>query len=163
MATYPRSQSRIQEQKGRDAARLAAEILFIAAWAQCVTQQEVKSRAEAEALRKQAERFFVPVLESNLLTFEMLNLVQEGYAALIAWLDKAALSLKPLVRVQTTTRLPCHLLAWQLYGDTARGEELVALNNVATPAFMPTDFLAPSPDLSGHPLPQAGEGNRIMK
>ncbi|MEW6121653.1 MAG: hypothetical protein AB1698_03510 [Pseudomonadota bacterium] len=43
----------------------------------------------------------------------------------------------PLVRVETGLSLPSSLLAYDLYGDPARGEELVARNRSATPLVMP--------------------------
>ncbi|WP_323011122.1 hypothetical protein [Paracoccus sp. (in: a-proteobacteria)] len=44
----------------------------------------------------------------------------------------------PLVRVETGLSLPSSALAWDLYGDPSRGEELVARNRSGTPLLMPT-------------------------
>jgi len=46
-------------------------------------------------------------------------------------------SLVPLVRVETALSMPASVLAFQLYGDASRGEELVARNGVLTPLVMP--------------------------
>ncbi len=44
----------------------------------------------------------------------------------------------PLVRVETGVSLPSSVMAWDLYGDPTRGEELVSRNRSGTPLLMPT-------------------------
>lgn len=56
-----------------------------------------------------------------------------------------AADLKPLVQVQTQRSVPSSVLAWELYGDPERGEELVARNRTMTPLFMPTKVVALAP------------------
>ena len=58
--------------------------------------------------------------------------------------DQAS-SLKPLVRVDVARSNPSTALAWRLYGDPARGAELVARAAGGTPMFMPTSFIAVNP------------------
>lgn len=53
--------------------------------------------------------------------------------------------LQPVIRVATTTSVPSSALAWSLYADPARAEDLVARNRVGTPLFMPTSIEALSP------------------
>lgn len=53
--------------------------------------------------------------------------------------------LRPLVQVQTPRSMPATALAWALYGDPARAEELVARNRVGASLFMPTTIEAVSP------------------
>lgn len=48
----------------------------------------------------------------------------------------------PVVRVETGLSLPSSLLAFDLYGDPARGRELVLRNGVGAPLVMPTAFEA---------------------
>jgi len=64
-----------------------------------------------------------------------------------AHLVRQATSLQPVVRVDAGRSFPSTAIAWNLYGDPARAEELVARNRAATPLFMPASFeaLAPSP------------------
>ncbi|SCM73355.1 putative Mu-like prophage DNA circulation protein [uncultured Pleomorphomonas sp.] len=74
----------------------------------------------------------------------------EWYGGLIgAALDamsRDAADLKPLVRVETGLSLPSTLVAWRLYGDPSRADELVARNKVATSCFMPAAMTAVAPD-----------------
>lgn len=51
-------------------------------------------------------------------------------------------TLAPVLHVETGMRLPSSLLAFDLYGDAARGEELVGRNGHHAPLLMPTDFEA---------------------
>lgn len=53
-----------------------------------------------------------------------------------------AATLAPVLRVETGMRLPSSLLAFDLYGDAARGDELVGRNGHHAPLLMPTDFEA---------------------
>lgn len=65
-----------------------------------------------------------------------------------AHLVRQASSLQPVVRVNAGRSFPSTALAWSLYGDPARAEELVARNRVATPLFMPAAFEALAPSAS---------------
>lgn len=56
-----------------------------------------------------------------------------------------SLDLRPIVIVSTPLPMPATLLAWALYGDPQRADELVDRNRAATPAFMPTRFEALAP------------------
>lgn len=57
-------------------------------------------------------------------------------------LSRAALDLKPVVRIAAARSFPATALAWRLYGDPERAAELVDRNRVSTPAFMPAEFEA---------------------
>lgn len=74
----------------------------------------------------------------------------EWYGGLIGTaldaISRDAANLKPLVRVETGLSLPSTLLAWQLYGDPTRADELVQRNKVATACFMPAVLTAVAPD-----------------
>lgn len=56
-----------------------------------------------------------------------------------------SLDLRPIVMVSTPMPMPATALAWALYGDPQRADELVDRNRAATPAFMPTRFEALAP------------------
>jgi prophage DNA circulation protein len=66
----------------------------------------------------------------------------EAVRQAIDYLGRGALDLKPVVLVEAMRSFPSTLLAWRLYGDPERAEELVARNGVSTPLFMPTSFEA---------------------
>lgn len=52
-------------------------------------------------------------------------------------LSRLATSLAPVVRVETGLSLPSSLIAWDLYGDPARGQEIMGRNRTGTPMLMP--------------------------
>jgi prophage DNA circulation protein len=60
----------------------------------------------------------------------------------IDYLGRGALDLKPVVLVDAMRSFPSTVLAWRLYGDPERAEELVERNNCTTPLFMPTTLEA---------------------
>ena len=57
-----------------------------------------------------------------------------------------AADLQPIVRVRTPRSAPSSALAYALYQEPSRAQELVARNGVLTPLFMPTALDALSPD-----------------
>jgi prophage DNA circulation protein len=60
----------------------------------------------------------------------------------IDFLGRGALDLKPVVLVEAMRSFPSTVLAWRLYGDPERAEELVERNAVSTPLFFETSFEA---------------------
>ena len=52
---------------------------------------------------------------------------------------------QPVVRVEASRSFPSTALAWSLYGDPTRAEELVRRARCGTPLFMPATFEAVSP------------------
>jgi prophage DNA circulation protein len=51
-------------------------------------------------------------------------------------------SLAPVVLVELGVSLPANVLAYRLYGDPGRSQELIDRNRIATPCFMPRRFEA---------------------
>lgn len=62
--------------------------------------------------------------------------------AAIVHLSRTAASATPVVMLETGIAMPSSLLAFDLYGDPARGGEIVERNRAATPMLMPTRFEA---------------------
>lgn len=58
------------------------------------------------------------------------------------FLSRAIVDLAPYVIVKIGAALPSNVLAWRLYADPMRAGELDRLNRVATPCFMPREFVA---------------------
>ena len=137
MSEYPRSQTRQQSEAGREAARVAVRIAFAAAFAESLDAMDIRSRADAEALRLRCADIFEPLLQSPALDEETLPLLVHLYGTCVAYLVKAGLDLAPVVRVTAAERLPSTLLAWQLYQDPARAIELVDRNDTGLAFFMP--------------------------
>jgi prophage DNA circulation protein len=63
----------------------------------------------------------------------------------IAGLDDLALTVAPLAVIRSTRSLPAPILAWQLYGDVERCDEIVARAGSLMPLFMPKELLLPAP------------------
>lgn len=61
------------------------------------------------------------------------------------YLSRTAAERAPAVRVETGVSLPSTLLAYDLYGDAGRAQELVDRNRVATSLVMPVSFEAVAP------------------
>lgn len=66
----------------------------------------------------------------------------EAVRQAIDYLGRGAMDLKPVVQVEAMRSFPSTVLAWRLYGDPERAEELVERNAVTTPLFFPTSFEA---------------------
>ena len=72
-------------------------------------------------------------------SYEALRTVR---AAVSADLSERGASLSPMVTVNRAMPLPSLVLAYQLYQDATRSDELVAEADPRNPAFMPLSFLA---------------------
>lgn len=60
-------------------------------------------------------------------------------------LVRLAVDLQPIVQVEAARSFPATALAWSLYGDPSRADELVRRNRCGTPLFMPARIEAVSP------------------
>lgn len=143
--TEPRARSRREELAGRETARLAVRIAFAAAFAECLSLAEIRSRADAEAYRRRCAEIFEPMLASPLLDDETLPLLRDLYSRAVGYLVRIGLDLKPIVRVTAGERLPSTLLAWQLYQDPSRAAEICDRNDISTPFFCPVTLDAEQP------------------
>lgn len=146
MSEYPRSKSRIAEERGREMARAFARLMAALAFARGVLRVAFSSRQQAEAYRERLVTMMEPLLELAARDQRLLTTVGEAYGTALQALDARILSLKPIARVTTGESQPACLIAWQLYGDTERAAELVRLNGARCPEFMPETLLAPMPD-----------------
>ncbi|MGU3539975.1 hypothetical protein [Methylobacterium sp. A54F] len=63
-----------------------------------------------------------------------------------AYLVQRATTLQPVVQVSANRAFPSTLIAWDLYGDPGRADELVLRNRCGTPLFMPATIEAVAPD-----------------
>jgi prophage DNA circulation protein len=57
-------------------------------------------------------------------------------------LAAAALDTAPLIEVDTTLSYPASAMAFALYGDPSRADEILARNEIGTPLFLPGQFEA---------------------
>lgn len=142
----PRSASRKAEARGRESAALYARLIAALAFARGVLRLTFASREEAVQARARIVALMEPLLELASAEAVLLDVVVDAYGGAVAALDAATLSLKPLVRVETGESLPVCLVAWHLYADTERAEELTQLNGDRTPEFMPPRMIGMEPE-----------------
>ena len=145
MPAEPRATSRRAARAMASTLRDTVRALAAAAYARRAMQTAYDTRNAATVAREALSRLIDPILDGASLdeaSFADLATVQ-GLAS--GHLVDVMTGLKPIVRVETTIPLTASLLAWQLYGDTSRADELVARNAVAEPCFMPllVESLAP--------------------
>lgn len=147
--SYPRSTSRIVEQRGRQSAATFARLIAALAFARGCLRLDLASRQQAEQVRARMVALMEPLLDLAATDGDVLRVVVEAYGQALAAIDSEILTLKPVVRVVTGESQPACLLAWQIYADTERAAELVRLNNARCPEFMPVEILAALPDDAG--------------
>jgi prophage DNA circulation protein len=126
------------------AAVACVEAALLAEVAVAVAEQSYGDRPTAQAaagrLAALADASLERVAEQG--GEEIWRAASEAVRQGIDHLGRGALDLKPVVLVESMRSLPSTVLAWRLYGDPERAEELVARNGVTTSLFMPTSFEA---------------------
>lgn len=79
---------------------------------------------------------------------DIYGILSEAANQATEFLIAEASELRPVVRVEAMRSWPSTSLAWSLYGDPARAQELVDRNRCGTPLFMPSVIEALSPDVT---------------
>jgi len=102
---------------------------------------------DAEALKAQVTTLFdgevtIAADAGDCATYEMLLRLE---AAVAQDLDARGSQLPALMTVTTAVPLPAPVLAYQLYGDATRADDLIARADPPHPAFLPTTLQALSP------------------
>jgi hypothetical protein len=85
---------------------------------------------------------------ANFAGADVFGILAEAARQASAFIVAQASQLRPVVQVDAARSFPSTALAWSLYGDPSRAQELVDRNRVGTSLFMPASFEALSPDLS---------------
>jgi len=130
----------------------AVEGSILGAYALGVARSVLRDRRAVEAARRALLDRAEPILER--VAIHLGSAAYDALAEVIrqaaSHLSQLALDLAPLVIVDVPRSLPATALAFHLYGDPERAQELVGLNGVSTPLFMPTRVIAYAPgrDLS---------------
>jgi prophage DNA circulation protein len=128
-------------------ARLIAacfEAVFLAEAAAALASRTYPDRPTALEARAQLAALAGPALEQIARTAgeAVWRASSDAVRQALDHLARAALDLKPVVLVQTARSYPSTALAWRLYGDPARAEELVRRNRIGTSLFMPASIEA---------------------
>ncbi|WP_315728750.1 DNA circularization N-terminal domain-containing protein [Bradyrhizobium sp. SZCCHNS2015] len=121
-------------------ARLAA----LTAWAEAMLRAAYPDRPAGVTARGQvAERFEVEQFNTFGADDAALYVAMEDLRGrVIDYFTRLINDLSPVIAVETAISLPSLALAWSLYADPARADELVARNRVRHPSLMPKQFEA---------------------
>lgn len=104
------------------------------------------SRQDAQAARTAiSDRADTVYSEASVYGPETIAWLVSMTGAATLYLSRTAAERAPAVRVETGVSLPATLLAYDLYGDAGRAQELVDRNRVATSLVMPVSFEAVAP------------------
>ncbi|WP_316191607.1 MULTISPECIES: DNA circularization N-terminal domain-containing protein [unclassified Bradyrhizobium] len=121
------------------AAARAVRLAALVAYAEAVLRSTFSSRPDGVTARGEiAERFENELYETDGAENAALFVaVEDLRGKVIEWLTRTIVNLAPVITVESARQRPSLVLAWRLYADPMRGDELVARNNVRNPFFMP--------------------------
>ncbi|WP_164635040.1 DNA circularization N-terminal domain-containing protein [Rhodopseudomonas sp. BR0G17] len=127
-----------------EAAARALRLAALTGYAEAVLRTTFGSRPEGVTARAAiAERFEAEADNTTGSENAALFVAIETLAArVIDWITKTINDLAPVVVVETAIPRPSLDLAWTLYADPARADELVSRNRVRHPSFMPLSIEA---------------------
>lgn len=136
--------------RAQDLAQAASHLIVAACWQEAAVSaitDPPRFRDDVDAMRVRLTAGIEPVLDTLAVmgAREAHDAVSGTVQMAIAGLDDLALTVAPLAHIRTSRSLPATILAWQLYGDVERCDELVARSGTLTPLFMPTDLTVPAP------------------
>ncbi len=122
-----------------DAAARLARLAGLMAYAEAVLRSTFTSRPEGVTARAEvAERFESELLDTTGAANAPLYVaIDDLRGTVIAWLTLSINDLAPVIIVESARIRPSLALAWDLYADPLRSDELVARNSVRHPSFMP--------------------------
>jgi len=111
-----------------------------------VVRADYPSRQDAQAARTAiSARADAVYSEAGVYGPETIEWLVSMTGVATLYLSRTAAERAPAVRVETGVSLPSTLLAYGLYGDAGRAQELVDRNRVATSLVMPVSFEAVAP------------------
>ncbi len=122
-----------------EASARVARLAAMTAYAESVLRMTFASRPDGVTMRGEvAERFENELYDTtgaaNAALYVALDTLRN---AVIEWLTRTINDLAPVITVESNVIRPSLDLAWRLYADPARADELVARNSVRHPSFMP--------------------------
>jgi prophage DNA circulation protein len=121
------------------AAARAVRLAALTAYAEAVLRQTFKARPDGVTARGEvAEHFEAELYDTTGADNHDLYVAIEALRGkVIDWLTKTINTLAPVIIVESARIMPSLALAWTLYADPLRADELVARNDVRHPSFMP--------------------------
>ncbi|MHB8887175.1 MAG: hypothetical protein ACYC5H_19245 [Methylovirgula sp.] len=124
---------------------LAGAVMFAAEAVRAIATTTYKSRPDAIAARTAIAQIaatvtaiYAPLGEAVTAAFDSI------YGQAADYISQQIASLKPIVLVSLNVSMPANVLAYRLYNDPTRSQELIDRNQVTTPCLMPTTFEAES-------------------
>lgn len=122
-----------------EAAARVARLAGLMAYAEGVLRSTFVSRPDGVTARAEvAERFENELFDTTGAANAPLYVaIDDLRGTVIAWLTQTINDLAPVITVESARILPALALAWALYADPLRSDELVARNGVRHPTFMP--------------------------
>lgn len=101
-------------------------------------QSGIAARAKIGSIAAQITALYAPLGTDATDAFDAI------YGQSAQFLSNQIVNLAPIMLVTTASSLPSNVIAYQLYGDPSRGQELADRNMIGTPCFMPLQFEAKS-------------------
>ncbi|WIG52478.1 MAG: Phage tail/DNA circulation protein Mup43, N [Afipia sp.] len=122
-----------------EAAARVARLAGLMAYAEAVLRSTYSSRPDGVTARAEvAERFENELFDTTGAANAALYVALDDLRGrVIAWLTAKINDLAPVITVESARIMPALALAWSLYADPVRSDELVARNGVRHPTFMP--------------------------
>lgn len=130
-----------------DAAARVARLAGLTAYAEGVLRSSFVARPDGMTARAEVSgRFEAELYETNTGADAALYLAIDALRfGVVDWLTQTINTLAPVITVESAAIRPSLDLAWILYGDPTRADELVTRNNVRHPSFMPRTIQALAP------------------
>lgn len=114
-------------------------LLGLVVYADAVLRAEYVSRPDGVTARGNVAQRFEAELYSlgSDVSSELYLAIDDLRARVIDYLSHRINDLAPVITIETARMLPSLFLAWRLYADPGRSDELVGRNRVVHPSFMP--------------------------
>jgi prophage DNA circulation protein len=126
------------------AAARAVRLAALTSYAESVLRSTFTSRPDGVTVRGElAERFENELYQTDGAENAALFLaIEQLRDTVINWLTQSIANLAPVITVESARLRPSLALAWILYADPTRADELAARNGVQNPFFMPREITA---------------------
>jgi hypothetical protein len=150
-ATYPQLESVRGSTEAEQPLTLGATLvqnvgieLCLATQAEIIASMNFASRQDVDAIKKAIRQPFEDALEISADDMDQATFQAETalYAAVVNHLVTTARPLPRLINYQFTKTMTTLTLAYRLYGDASRADELRAENKIVHPAFCPVTGIA---------------------
>lgn len=144
--TFPARRTALARLADGNAAEMArlARLAALTAYAEALVLADYPSRREAIAARAAAaERFEAEMGRCDgALDAALYRALDEARGRVIDHLSRVVIDAAPVMTVEAAIEMPAIVMAYRLYEDPARADELVTRNRVKHPQFMPLTFEA---------------------